>query len=66
MGNLAQVHGQGRQDHAAMAPANRALDLRDRRFDRPDRYETLRDKAIAGARPFVNQPIVVRLDASDF
>ncbi len=65
MGNFAQMHGQRWEDHTAMPLGHGPLRLGNRRFHRPDRHETLRDEAITGACPFIDEPIVIGPDASN-
>ena len=62
MRQLAQVHGDGRVHHPAVSLGHRAFDLGNRCLNRIQGYQTLGDKARAGGRPLLDQPVVVGPD----
>ena len=60
----AQLHRRRRINHSLVALGHGPPDLRDRSLHRPDGHDTLGHETRTHARPFVNQPVVVGLHAS--
>src|SRR5206468_12377003 len=64
--NGPQMHRLRGKHDPFMSSANGAIDLRNRRFNRSERDDALRDKTLAVRGPLVNEPVVVSLHAGEF
>ena len=60
---VAQLHRHAGEDHPSVSHGDGPADLRDGRLDRAQRHDALRDEALAGPGPLLDQPVVVGLDA---